>query len=142
MKTPDLSPFIGSGFDMEFYDPTKAIGDGVLRGYDSKQIGAKIILLDDIRVIDGVTYYNGNRGLCRPRLDRWHFNDGSTVLPNGFVVEVIDWLRVKSKHVVKDGYIGDLPLKSMPNIMALRIIGVTEEYRRWGESVGMEVVGI
>jgi len=99
----------------------------------------------------------------RPLSNQWYFNDGSMVLPDGLVCKVSNmpedfiykvwtsdkygkglWL-ISSKN--KDQALhklcfekADYGLSTKGN--AIKILGVTEEYREAGEALSMEVIEI
>ena len=101
--------------------------------------------------------YGGEYKLCRPRLNHWHFNDGSMVLPDGLIILSKDsdfsetensttslnktshnWFNYKTLNVPL--YQGDsLEITDPDMIIAIRVIGVTKEYRLAGKPLDMEV---
>lgn len=95
----------------------------------------------------------------RPALNHWHFNDGSMVLPDGLVIE----FQQRDKEIltgsVINGFIlvishggnivdeyeleyseGVAPMFINGDIIAVKIIGVTHEYKEHGSALGMEVI--
>jgi len=90
----------------------------------------------------------------RPALNHWHFNDGTMVLPDGLVIEVLLRNDQKRKaHVYTRGvktvevletlvWHTDFsydPVSKAVDIIAIKILGVTEEH---GEQLGMEVIRV
>ena len=93
----------------------------------------------------------------RPALDRWHFNDGSMVLPDGLVVEFkfrndgddekyIGFIYTTDSHEcwINDGDDRKTGLfnfnSDFNDVIAIKILGVRAEYREHGEQLGMTVV--
>lgn len=97
----------------------------------------------------------------RPALNYWHFNDGSMVLPDGLVVEVMCANGNIVTGITKQGFDGVIigeaykslwgldwildqsaPYLIGHNIIAVKIIGVTDEYADHGKELGMEIIEI
>lgn len=90
----------------------------------------------------------------RPALDINHFSDGSMILPDGLVIDFVlrEGLRegFEGRGFTIDNEINliedyeRLNVKYFRNhpddIIAVKILGVTEEYREHGEELGMTVV--
>jgi len=144
MKRIDMSVFVGQDFDCEFAVEFPAhychIGKLMRINKGSSRVyGA-------FDTVKGRRYFP-----CRPRLNHWHFNDGSMVLPDGLVVECIDYEGVggsiiRNSDDIKQSlewkeeevflYEGDSEYYLSPvTIVAVKILGLQEGY----EHEGMEV---
>lgn len=83
---------------------------------------------------------------CRPRLNHWHFNDGSMVLPDGLVVLIryTDHQEVKTT-ISKGRYLSALDYTKTRKLypVALKIIGVAPNcgLDDWAERHDVPVLG-
>jgi len=136
MKTPNMSAFIGSGFDCEFF-------------YDRKRPMLSHPTIGQLTEIDSLNFRCEGMGMfdgCRPRLNKPQVLDDYSVLPRGFqyVIRFSNYKILNGAPVTSDVHQWESLRNMIGNdnydIEWVVIIGVTEEYREWGESVGMEWV--
>lgn len=136
----DMSVFVEQDFDCEVATATKA------------WVVAKILKIESVHDIDYARAFRGKAlghyPFFRPRLNHWHFNDGSMRLPDGLVVNILSRANHLDEKVITDhmdkgifSYTPDLGQHSadMANPIAVLVLGVTAEY---GAQLGMEVVEI
>jgi len=128
MNKPDMIAFVGKGFDCEFwlYPEKRWVIDRLSRVEFGLAVPAANIIAYE---------------KFRPRLNKPQVLDDWSWLPDGFV-----WRACAYDSSVKSPMFHKLfsatsskCLKVVSNIVWAGCIGVTEEYREWGESVGMEV---
>lgn len=124
MNKPDMSAFIGRGFDLEImYTPTQS----------------------DWRISQDVSHHPhilNSDYIIRPRLNKPQVLDDWSWLPDGFVWRACAYdslVKLPMFHKLYSA-IPSKYLKATGSVIWAECIGVTEEYREWGESVGMEVV--
>ena len=144
MKQIDMSVFVGQDFDCEFF---------------GRELGLKNALIGQLSEITKYGDFGGARDsfhpqgayrgmyeFCRPRLNKPQVLDDYSFLPRGFqyVIRYSNYKILNGAPVTSDVH----QWESLHNMIGndnydiewVMIIGVTEEYREWGESVGMKVI--
>lgn len=146
MKTPDMSAFIGTGFDMEFANKD----DSLMMPWS---IGELHHINNDSNYPYRLKCHPDSKGfmefdLCRPRLKKPQVLDDWSWVPDGFVWEAVLVGEKVCESAICNEFIRVLDTEGLRikqakwRVVYGACIGVTPEYAEWGLAHGMEVVEV
>ena len=131
-KPIDMSAFVGRDFDCEF-SQSPLFQKGIFE--IGRLISHNDAGLSYLRQEDAYSY-----DYCRPRLNHWHFNDGSMVLPNGLVVDCCDYEGVSASFTMKSDDIANRLKWELEDVWLYE--GGVESYLSAGTIIAVKILGL